>query len=300
MNLRDLTYLVAIADHGHFGRAAEACNVSQPTLSGQVRKVEALLGVPLFERDSRNVALTPAGALIVAEAREALAHVSEIHDIARASRDPLSGRFRLGIIASLGPFLGPDLLARLEHDAPRLETIMVEGLTDDLLASLRDHKLDAAIIATPPDDDLSEIVLFDEPFLIAHAPDHPLAAVAAPKRRDIAASRMLLLAEGHCLREQALVVCGLPSVDERIKATSLITLMRLAAAGHGATFVPALARRWADGLMLRTVKDATMQRRIRLVTRRNYPRTGSLQVIAAASRNVAAEGLAKAGPATSR
>jgi LysR family transcriptional regulator, hydrogen peroxide-inducible genes activator len=292
MNLRDLTYLVAIAEHGHFGRAAAACHVSQPTLSAQVRKLEESLGVALFERDSRNVAPTAAGEAIIAEARAMLAHVVEIQDIARAFHDPLAGKFRLGIIASLGPFLAPDLLARLERDAPRLEAIVTEGLTDELLAALRDRKLEVAIIATPGGDgDLWESALFDEPFLVAHAPDHPLAAVAALKRRDIARTRMLLLAEGHCLRDQALTLCSADSVDERLKATSLLTLMRLAASGHGATLVPALARDWAEGLSLRPIKDQAMQRRVRIVARRNYPRTRSLQVIGDAVRAIAANRL---------
>lgn len=288
MNLRDLAYLVALADHRHFGRAAEAANVSQPTLSGQIRKLEGLLGVTLCERDSRNVALTAAGEAVVAEARAALAHAATIREIALAHRDPLAGRLRLGFIASLGPFLAADLLARLEHDAPRLEIVLVEDLTDALLAALRGHALDAALLATPADgEDLAERMLFAEPFLLAHAPDHPLAAIAAPTRRDLERSRLLLLAEGHCLRDQALSLCGAAAVDARVEATSLLTLMRLAAAGEAATLVPALAARWAEGLVLRPLEDGAAQRLLRLVARRNYPRGGALQVIAAAARAVA-------------
>lgn len=288
MNLRDLAYLVAVADHRHFVRAAEASNVSQPTLSGQIRKLEDQLGVILFERDSRNVAPTPAGEAIVAEARAALAHAEAIRDIARAHRDPLAGRFRVGVIASLGPFLVPELLVRLERDAPRLEIVFVEDLTVPLLAALRARELDAALIATPPDgNDLSEWPLFDEPFLIAHAPEHRLAAKRAVTVRDIEAGSLLLLTEGHCLRDQALSVCGSTAVDARLRASSLVTLMRLVAQGHGTTFVPALAARSAEGLMLRTPADAAPKRRIRLVARRNYPRTGALSTMADAVRAIA-------------
>ena len=295
MNLRDLAYLVAVAEHGHFGRAADAANISQPTLSGQIRKLEDELGVALFERDSRNVALTAAGEAVLVEARAALQHAAAIRDIARAFRDPLAGRFRLGVIASLGPFLAPDLLARLALEAPRLEIVLTEALTDDLLAALRAHALDAALIATPPGgDDLTDTVLFDEPFLLAHAPGHALAGIAVPTPRDLGAGTLLLLAEGHCLRDQALSLCGTASLDARLKASSLLTLMRLVAGGHGATLVPALAAGWAPGLTLRPLAEAEARRTLRLVARRQFPRGGSLQVIAAAAQAVAAERLAPA------
>lgn len=288
MNLRDLTYLCAVADQLHFGRAAEVSNVSQPTLSGQIRKLEEFLGVALFERDSRNVALTAAGEAVVSEARAVLAHAATIRDIARAHRDPLSGSFRLGAIATLGPFIVPDLLVRLEHDAPRLELAFTESLTASLLAALRAHTLDAALLATPPDgDDLTEIGLFDEPFLIAHAVNHPLAARRRLTLQDIAQGSLLLLAEGHCLRDQALAICGAAAVDMRFNAASLFTLIAIVAQGQGTTLVPALAARSAEALTLRKPEDETPKRQIRLVARRSYPRTGALAVVANAARGVA-------------
>jgi LysR family hydrogen peroxide-inducible transcriptional activator len=285
MNLRDLTYLVALADHRHFGRAAEACHVSQPTLSGQIRKLEEHLGVTLLERDSRNVALTEAGLAVLVEARASLAHARAIEDIARSHRDPLAGRFRLGVIASLGPFLTPDLLTGLAETAPRLELVLTENLTDALIVGLRGRGLDAAIIATALDgDDLIEIPLFDEPFLIGCAPDHPFAAAASVSTASIEGERLLLLAEGHCLRDQALSLCGSPSVDDRLGAASLVTLMRLAARGRGITIVPSLGAGLVDGLCLRPITDESAFRRVRLVTRRHYPRTGALQAIAKAAQ----------------
>ena len=296
MNLRDLRYLIAIADALHFRRAAEAARVSQPTLSGQLRKLEALLGITLFERDSRNVVLTPAGEAVVAEARLVLAHAAAIGDIAGAHRDPLTGGFRLGIIASLGPFLGPDLLGRLQHDAPNLRISLHESLTDDLLAALRARTLDAAVLATPATgEDLTAIPLFDEPFLLAHAPDHKLAAIAAPVLADIERGTLLLLAEGHCLRDQALSLCGGDSVNEQVKATSLLTLMRLAALGRGVTLVPALAGGFASGLVLRPLPDGEAHRGVHLLARRSFPRIAVLRVTAAACRAIAAtHGLAAA------
>ncbi len=288
MTLRDLLYLVRVADLGHFGRAAAAVNVAQPTLSGQIRKLEESLGIALFERDSRNVRLTPAGAAIAGEARAALDHAAAIGDIAAAHRDPLAGRFRLGIIASLGPFIAPDLLAEVRRRAPRLELFLHEGLTDELVASVRARTLDAAVIATAPGGgDLLDIATFDEPFLIGHAPDHPLAAVAAPTLGDVERETLLLLADGHCLRDQALALCGADSVDLRVEASSLITVMRLAALGRGTTLVPALAARFAEGLMLRPLAGGEASRRVRLAARRTFPRTAALEVVAAAAGAIA-------------
>ena len=304
MNLRDLAYFVALADARHFGQAAEASHVSQPTLSGQIRKLEATLGVALFERDSRNVALTAAGEAVLVEARAVLRHAAAVKEVAGTFRDPLAGTFRLGVIASLAPFHAADLLGQLQRDAPRLEVVLSEGVTEDLLAQLRAGMLDAAIIATAAGDDrLQEFALFDEPFLIGHAPDHPLSDVTPLSVGDIERGTLLLLGEGHCLRDQALGLCGAASVDARVKSTSLSTLMRLAAAGQGVTLVPALAASAAGGLTLRPIEKRGAMRRVRLVARRNFPRAGALQVVAAASRAAAVSGLALAddvASATSR
>lgn len=289
MNLRDLQYLVALAETRHFRLAAERTNVSQPTLSGQIRKLEETLGVALFERDSRKVALTPAGAAVLSEARSALSHADAIREIASSFRDPLAGRLRLGVIASLGPFLAPDLLAQLHLDAPRLEVLLNEGLTDELLARLRAHELDAVLLATPAEgEDLVEMALFEEPFLIAHAPGHPLAAVTRPTLEDVGSGTLLLLSEGHCLRDQALSLCGTEAVDRRVAATSLVTLMRMAALGEGVTLVPALATRYAGDLALRPLRGEEASRRVRLLARRSFPRLGAAKVVAAAARAVAA------------
>ena len=295
MNLRDLAYFVALADARHFGQAAEASHVSQPTLSGQIRKLEETLGVTLFERDSRNVTLTAAGEAVLGEAQAALRHAAAVKEVADAFRDPLAGTFRLGVIASLAPFQAADVLAQLQHDAPRLDVVLTEGLTEELLALLRAGALDAAMIATTTGDDkFQEVALFDEPFFIGHAPNHPLKDVRPLSISDIERGTLLLLGEGHCLRDQALALCGATSVDARVKSTSLSTLMRLAAAGRGVTLVPALAAGAAEGLTLRPIEKKRAVRRVRLVARRNFPRPGALQVVAAAARAAAAAGLAQA------
>jgi len=287
-SLRVLSYVVAVAEHRHFGRAAAASAVSQPTLSGQIRKLEQALGVDLFERDSRNVVPTALGEAVVAEARLALAGAERIADLARSHRDPLAGPFRLGVIATLGPYLAPGLLAALGRAAPGLALAVVEDLTDRLLAQLRAHELDAALIATEPDgDDLMAEPLFDEAFLIGLAAGHPLAHGPALAAAALGRTPLLLLAEGHCLRDQALSVCAAAGVDQGLRAASLLTVMRLAASGRGATLVPALAAASAEGLVLRPLADPAAFRRVRIVARRRFPRHGAVQVVAKAARTAA-------------
>lgn len=297
MTFRDLQYLVALADLRHFRRAAESVHVSQPTLSGQIRKLEDMLGIVLFERDGRSIAPTPAGDAIIAEARHALAHAAAIRDIANAFRDPLAGPLRLGLIASLGPYLVPDLIAQVGHDAPRLELIVSESLTPDLITAVRTRELDAAVIATPADEgELVEYSLFDEPFLLAHAPDHPLAAIAAPSLAEIERGTLLLLTEGHCLRDQALSLCGAASVDSSVKAASLVTLIRLVERGHGVTLLPELAAIDAGALTLRRLPGTGASRHLRLIARRAFPRPDALRLIAKSACIVArASGLSVPG-----
>lgn len=299
MNLRDLRYLTALDVERHFGRAAERAHVSQPTLSAQIRKLEAELGVTLFERDSRRVAPTEAGTAILAEARAILRREQAIRDIAQTFRDPLAGRFRLGVIASLGPFIAAELMARVKRAAPKLRLMLREALTDELLGALDAHALDAALIATaPPGEGLAELPVFEEPFLLAHAPHDPLAAIAEPSAEALSAGRLLLLSEGHCLRDQALALCGSAASDARVEATSLLTLMRLAADGEGATLVPALAaaQAQAQGLTLRPMAERNASRRVRLVFRRGQARTRALDVLAEAAKALARDrGLAPSG-----
>jgi LysR family hydrogen peroxide-inducible transcriptional activator len=208
MNLRDLRYLLAVAEHGHFGRAAEACGVSQPTLSVQLRKLEELLGVALFERTSKSVAPTAACARLIGHVRAAVAEADAILSVARDLRDPLAGRFRLGIIPTLAPYLLPLVFAPLREALPALEVEPWEDQTTALLDRLRAHELDAVLLATEVDGpDLLSQPLFAEPFLAALPPEHPLAARAVVAEAELARD-ILVLADGHCLRDQALEACG--------------------------------------------------------------------------------------------
>lgn len=244
MNLRDLKYLVALADLRHFGKAADACFVSQPTLSTQIRKLEDELGVPLVERAPRKVMLTAAGQDAVQRARRIVAEVEEMKDAARRSHDPASGVLRLGVFPTLGPYLLPHAVPALHASFPRLELLLVEEKSDVLLQRLRDGKLDAALLALPVhDDQLHAELLFEEPFLLAAPAHHPLAQAQHLHLDTLTDEALLLLEDGHCLRDQALDVCRLSGAHEKsgFRATSLETLRQMVAIGIGVTLLPALS-----------------------------------------------------------
>lgn len=244
MNLRDLHYLVALAEQRHFGRAAEACFVSQPTLSIQIKKLEEELGVTLVERTPRKVLLTEVGREIVARARDVLNDVEQIKAIARRTLDPESGTVRLGIFPTLAPYLLPHVVPMLHARFPRLELLLVEEKTEEVLHRLREGRLDAGIVALPIHDDaLHAEFLFEEPFLLAVPQGHPLAKRAGLRLADLADQSLLLLEDGHCLRDQALEVCHLAGAGEKngFRATSLETLRQMVAAEVGITLLPTLA-----------------------------------------------------------
>jgi len=246
VNLRDLEYLVAVGEHGHFGRAAEACFVSQPTLSTQIRKLERELGVELVERNPRRVFLTEAGEQVAARARVMLRESEGIRAVARHAADPEGGSIRLGLFPTLGPYLLPHVVPVIHDRYPRLELLLVEEKTDEILALLRDGRLDAGVLALPlPGDDLEQRPLFEEDFVLAVPAGHRLAQEGAD-RADLsvlAGERLLLLEEGHCLRDQALSVCRSGGASERdgFRATSLETLRQMVAAGVGMTLLPELS-----------------------------------------------------------
>lgn len=244
MNLRDLQYLVALAEYKHFGRAAEATFVSQPTLSTQIMKLEGELGVALVERTSRKVLLTEVGREIVQRARDVLNEVEQIKVIARRTLDPESGTLRLGIFPTLGPYLLPHVVPTIRDRFPRLELLLVEEKTEVILRQLREGRLDAVILALPIHDQQLHIEkLFDEPFVLAVPESNSLATRKSIKLDDLADQNLLLLEEGHCLRDQALEVCRMAGAGERsgFRATSLETLRQMVAANVGITLLPTLA-----------------------------------------------------------
>jgi LysR family hydrogen peroxide-inducible transcriptional activator len=280
MNLRDLRYLIAVAEHEHFGRAAEACGISQPTLSVQIRKLEDQLGVALFERGGKTVTPTAACRQLLGHVRAAVAEADAILAVARDLRDPLAGRFRLGIIPTLAPYLLPLVFAPLRAALPALETEPWEDQTAALIERLRAHELDAALLATEVDGpDLVSQALFDEPFLAALPPEHRLAAretVAEEELTDI-----LVLADGHCLRDQALAACGRSgALGDTLRAASLSTLLNMVAAGYGTTLIPGLAAGTAQdsGIVLRRLRTRA-GRTVRIVWRARYPRRATAEAV---------------------
>lgn len=244
MNLRDLRYLVALADHRHFGRAAVASFVSQPTLSTQIKKLEEELGVPLFERAPRKVMLTPVGRDIAQRARLILNEVEQLKESARRQLDPEAGTVRLGLFPTLGPYLLPHVVPAIRLRFPQLELLLAEEKTESILRMLREGTLDAGLLALPlHDEQLHVEPLFDEPFVLAVPSQHAFAQRREVAMSDLAEQSLLLLDDGHCLRDQALDVCHLAGAGERsgFRATSLETLRQMVAANVGITLLPTLA-----------------------------------------------------------
>jgi LysR family hydrogen peroxide-inducible transcriptional activator len=244
MNLRDLRYLVALADTRHFGRAAEKSHVSQPTLSAQIRKLEDYLGVQLVERQPRKVALTDVGERVVERARRILRDSDEMVDLAKLSRDPLAGKLRIAMIPTLGPYLLPAVAPKIRKALPKLQLLLYEYQTEVLLARLRDGELDLGVLALGHEtEEFEKRVLFDEPFTVALPSTHALTKKGALKIEDLSGETLLLLEDGHCLRDQALDVCGRIDVREAqdFRATSLETLRQMVAAGLGITLLPELS-----------------------------------------------------------
>jgi len=281
MNLRDLRYLLAMAEHEHFGRAARACGISQPTLSVQIRKLEDLMGVALFERTSKAVTPTFACRQLIGHARDAVTAAEAILATARNLRDPLAGPFRLGIIPTLAPYLLPLVFAPLRQALPDLEIEPWEDQTSALLERLRAHELDAALLATEVDGpDLDSQELFDEPFLAALPPDHPLAAGPVVDETDLARD-ILVLADGHCLRDQTIAACGSgAALGGALRAASLSTLLNMVAAGYGTTLIPGLAAGAAQdaGIVLRPLATQT-GRTVRIAWRTHFPRRPAVEAV---------------------
>lgn len=276
MNLRDLKYLVAVADLNHFSLAAERCCVSQPTLSTQLKKLEDELGVALFERNNRSVRPTEAGGRIIAVARRVLAEVESMEAIAAATRDPYAGMFRLGGFPTLASYVFPAAVPAIAQTLPKLKLLLIEEKTDVLVEQLRTGRCDAALLALPVNDPaLVSMRLFDDPFLLAVPPEHPLAARERVDLRDLADLRLLLLDEGHCLRDQALNLCyrhgGHEEVDFR--ATSLETLRMMVRAGTGITLMPwTAAREDHTGIRYLPFAEPQPRRLIGLVWRKTTAR----------------------------
>jgi LysR family hydrogen peroxide-inducible transcriptional activator len=287
LKLKDLRYLVAVADQRHFGRAAARCFVSQPTLSAQLKKLEQSLGVQLIERAPNNVSLTPAGREVVARARRILEATDEVVALARSQCDPLAGRLAVALLPTIGPYLLPHVLPAIRKHLPRLELRLYEYQTAPMLERLHGGELDVGILALPVElGGLTARELYREPFMVALPEHHPLASHDTVRVADLKGEKLLLLEDGHCLRDQALEVCSRAGVREPqdFRATSLETLRQMVAAGAGITLLPELAGRGAyrnaRGVVLRGFARPAPLRQVGAVWRKSSARRAAIEAVA--------------------
>ncbi len=282
MNLKDLKYLVALADTGHFGKAAERTFVSQPTLSAQLKKLEEFLGVKLVERQPKNVQLTDIGKQVVIRARRMLEQGDEIIALAHTNADPLSGRIKVALIPTVGPYLLPRVTQKIRKVLPNLSLMLYEYQTEPLLKRLRDGEFDLGIIALPSDaDGLESRVLYEEAFVLAIPQQHALSEKSVVRIQDLKGHALLLLEDGHCLRDQALEVCSRVDVHEveDFRATSLETLRQMVVAGLGITLLPELAVEspfGQRGLTTRPFAKPAPSRTVGAVWRKSSTRTAAI------------------------
>lgn len=288
MTLQELKYLVALADHGHFGKAAEACCITQSTLSTQLKKLEDFLGVTLFDRSLKRVSPSPIGQEILQAARNIVEEAERIRELAKHGQDPMTRTLRLGIIPTLGPYYLPHALMLMHKKYPGLRLLLREEMTPQILEHLIDGKLDAGLLALPVEDDSLRVEpLFYEPFFAALPAGHALTKLDALKVSDVISEKLLLLDEGHCLRDQALDVCGANSRGrEEVRATSLETLRQMVGMGLGITLLPALSVEAGPhvskkSVEIRPFKKPVPGRTIGLVWRKRAPFPETFECLAA-------------------
>ncbi|MES2361846.1 MAG: LysR substrate-binding domain-containing protein [Pseudomonadota bacterium] len=250
MTLTELKYIVAVAREKHFGKGADACHVSQPTLSVAIKKLEEELQVKLFERNANEITVTPLGEEIIRQAQSVLEQADNIREIAKRGKDPLAGALRLGVIYTIGPYLLPDLVRQAIAHTPQMPLMLQENFTIKLLEELRNGEIDCAILAEPfPDTNLAIAPLYDEPFMAAVPSAHPLAARTSITAEEIKKETMLLLGNGHCFRDHVLEVCpefarfssSADGISKSFEGSSLETIKHMVAAGMGITLVPRLS-----------------------------------------------------------
>ncbi|HEX4376095.1 MAG TPA: LysR substrate-binding domain-containing protein [Steroidobacteraceae bacterium] len=286
LKLKDLRYLVAVADTLHFGRAAAKCFVSQPTLSAQLRKLEEYLGVQLIERQPRRIALTEAGQEIARRARTMLESSEAILTMAQTRRDPLAGQLRLALLPTIGPYLLPQVALKMQKALPRLELMLYEYQTEPMLEHLQQGAIDVGILALPVHvEGVVTRELYEEPFVAAVPAQHRLAGRSRVRTEDLQGETLLLLEDGHCLRDQALAVCARSGVHEKqdFRATSIETLRQMVATGAGVTLLPELASVGAysaiKGLSIVPFSKPVPTRTIGAVWRKSTARAAAIDAV---------------------
>lgn len=286
MNIRDLEYLVALSEHKHFRKAAEACFVSQPTLSGQIRKLEEELGVALLERTSRKVLFTDAGLTLVAQAQKVLLEVKVLTELASEQGGSMSGPLHIGFIPTVGPYLLPHIIPKIKANFPELELFLHEAQTHQLVQQLEDGKLDCIILAAVKESEpFIELPLYHEPMVLAVPEDHQWSGLQSLSMEELHGHTLLMLGDGHCLRDQAMGFCFAAGAQEdgSFKATSLETLRNMVAAGSGITLMPKLAtpkEHRRDGVCYISAEDPVPSRLITLAYRPGSPLKGRYEKLA--------------------
>lgn len=287
LTLKDIDYVLAVAEHLSFSKAAAMCAVSQPALSKQIKSIENTLGMVLFERSKRHVLVTPDGERFIGQARTVLDEAKKLVQLANPHHQPLSGLFRLGVIASSCPYLLPQFVGGLKTAYPDLKLVVKEGLTDNLVQELKQGHLDAVIAATTFEEEtLNALPLFFEPFVLAYTPQPGHRYASRIDVRDIPLNELLLLEDGHCLKDQTVEICAL-SDDSPLtgfKATSLETLLQMTAGGLGVSIIPALAipksSKLSQDLVFSEFKNKRNGRTMALYSRKSYPYPGNIQHLA--------------------
>jgi LysR family hydrogen peroxide-inducible transcriptional activator len=292
MTLTELKYIVAVARAKHFGHAAEACFVAQPTLSVAIKKLEDELGVVLFERGGSEVSVTPLGSQIVAQAERVLEQTAAIKELAKQNKDPLAGPLRLGVIYTIGPYLLPPLVKNLIQNVPQMPLVLQENFTVKLLELLRQGELDAAIMALPlPDHGMSIQTLYDEPFVVAMPKHHPWASRKEISAQDLKTETMLLLGTGHCFRDQVLEVCpemarfsaGGNGMQRTFEGSSLETIRHMVASGIGLTVLPRASvpdMKDPNGMLAFVPFSAPApSRRVVIVWRKSFTRRAAIEAV---------------------
>lgn len=295
MTLTELKYIVAVARARHFGHAAEACYVAQPTLSVAIKKLEDELGVVLFERGGAEVSVTQLGAQIIAQAERVLEQTAAIKELAKQNKDPLAGPLRLGVIYTIGPYLLPSLVRNLIDNVPQMPLVLQENFTVRLLELLRQGELDAAIMALPlPEHGMSMQTLYDEPFVVATPKSHPWVGRGAVSAEDLKSETMLLLGNGHCFRDQVLEVCpemarfSTPGngMQRTFEGSSLETIRHMVASGIGLTVLPRTSvadMKDKSGLLrFMPFSEPVPSRRVVIVWRKSFTRRAAIDAICAA------------------
>lgn len=280
MNFRDLEYIIELSKTLNFSQAARNCNVSQPSLSAQIKKLETTFGTDIFYRDKRTVSLTTYGETFIQKSKEILAIRAELEKLSKSNQDPLEGTLKLGGILTIAPYMFPQIVHALEKEAPKVKPVLKEAKTEDLLKLLLDNKIDAALVSLPTDHHVFESrFLFSEPLYLSVPKKHPLSKYKMISDGDLKTEKLILLEEGHCFRSQALDVCHSTSAKENkiFSATSLETIREFISNGNGMTLMPEMARKRNDNIHYIPMKNGKFSRDVGIIWKKSSKKQAQIE-----------------------